>query len=256
LEIIMSDFDFAMSAPPGYTYADVENAEIDAEHNDGVISDQTDEAEAWEYPEPEAPAEEVSSVPEALVELEAPTEPVAPSDVRTAPETAPEPEVEQESSKRTHQRGGAADFGGLRQSAESATSSANLFAKLLEHGTCKVMIDGEAAALDKARPGVALDKRRKVAKNRIINRILKGGGFERKYGSADDCVQTATINAQTMQLTLLKPPAYLTLKGRPTNVGKVAQSLANAGKTIVGAASDAELDRLLADEVDSGADSE
>ncbi len=117
------------------------------------------------------------------------------------------------------------------------------------------MLDGEASGLrkltDVPAAGSELDKVRKVAKNRLINRILKGGRFELKHGNAKGAISTETVNAQTIQVTLLKAPEYLTDKGKPSKVGKAALALSEAGTALCEVAQDAELETLLA-----GVDSE
>lgn len=156
---------------------------------------------------------------------------------------------------RSHQRGGAADFGGLRQDAGSKTSAANLWKALLSNGEVVVMIDAEAKAIQKNAPdtpgGRAIAGNMKMARdaalNRIRNRLGKSSGWEHKHGRQQGGLSVERLTAQKFKFILNQPPAYLTATGRVSGVGKVARELVASGIAIADVARDDELQAVLSD---------
>lgn len=267
----MSDAFDPMSAPPGYDYefpGDDGNPAGDtlvAEAPVETPAPEAPEAE-WELPESELDGQatrvtdESDQTDSAEVDAEADSSPAeAPEAVQAAPvkpkakRSPASPTEVPERPKRSYTRGGAADFGGLRQKVDSATGSQTLVRKLLEHGTVKINLDGEAKVLLAAKDTPAAESTadmaaaRAKARTRVVMRLIQTLGVTPKYGTAKGALSVATVNAQTIEVTLNVAPRYIGAKDRPTRiVGRIAAQMKRDGVSFADAVRDAELEGLPA----------
>lgn len=125
------------------------------------------------------------------------------------------------------------NFGYSRQTEDSGTHATALWKGLLADGSVVVDLDTEVSDISS---GLPIEKARAAVLNRIRNRLLKSGGYDKSSLGAKGAITMTRNSDNQVTFDLVRAPAYVSPTGRLTKIGKIVAAFNADGQGMTTAA--------------------